>query len=227
MIQAIALDDEPPALRILTHFCAQNELVDLVSTFTNPEQAQAFLNTNAVDLLFLDINMPGVSGLDFYRAQPQPPMVIFTTAYADYAVEGFTLNAVDYLLKPFTAARFEQAIQKAASHQQPRQPELPAVSAFVHIRADYTLHQIPLSDILYVEGLDDYIKIFRQSTTHPLVARMTMKAIQEKLPTAEFVRVHRSFIVARRQVEAMRGKTVLVAGREIPVGARYDIDLLR
>lgn len=230
MIRALALDDEPPALHILSYYCAQLDSVDLLATFTQPDQARTYLGQHDVDLLFLDINMPGVSGLDFYQAQAakaNPPMVIFTTAYADYAVDGFTLNAIDYLLKPFTFARFQQAIQKAADYQRLRQPEPPATEATISIRADYTLHQVALSDILYVEGLDDYVKIFRHSNPHPLVARSTMKAIQEKLPPAEFIRVHRSFIVARKRIEGRRGKIVFVAGREIPVGARYEIDFLR
>ena len=231
MIHAIALDDEPPALSILRHFCAQLNSVELRETFTQPEQAQTFLDQNPVDLLFLDINMPGVSGLDFYRTQTEsaaetsPPMVIFTTAYADYAVDGFTLNAVDYLLKPFTFGRFRQAIDKAVAYQKLRQPN-PPTNEFISIRAGYTLHQVALSAILYVEGLDDYVKVFRHSSPHPLVSRLTMKAIQQKLPAPDFVRVHRSFIIARNRVEAVRGKTVFVAGREIPVGSSYEADFL-
>ena len=143
MIRAIALDDEPPALQVLTHFCGQSDFIDLLQTFTRPERAQQYLDQHEVDLLFLDINMPGVSGLDFYRAQAatsantrvstvteaRPPMVIFTTAYAEYAVEGFMLNAVDYLLKPFTFGRFVQAINKAADYQRLWQPAPPMPTA--------------------------------------------------------------------------------------------------
>ncbi|GAB3012866.1 LytR/AlgR family response regulator transcription factor [Spirosoma pulveris] len=243
MIRAIAVDDEPPALRILTHFCQQAGLIDLRKTFTRTDEALQYIGQFPVDLLFLDINMPSMSGIDFYRAitrinpaDNQPMMVIFTTAYGEYAVEGFTLNAVDYLLKPFTFERFVQAANKAADFYRWQQQADTTNEAYVFIRADYTLHKIALADILYIEGLDDYLKIHlrseQASTTKagapkPIVARMTMKSILERLPATNFVRVHRSFIVPLSRIEAVRNKTISVDSREIPIGASYEVDFLK
>lgn len=274
MIRAIALDDEPPALRVLSHFCQQVNFIHLQQTFTRTDEAQQYLDEVGTDLLFLDINMPFISGVDFYRRSVdtatkgqatkegktpvEPPMVIFTTAYAEYAVEGFTLNAVDYLLKPFTFERFLQAVTKAQDYfnwqRRSNQPQnhasaggLPSGAASadatdeasIYVRADYTLYKIRLTDILYIEGLDDYLKIHLQPGSktsdppgreRPIVARMTMKAMLEKLPGGDspdspFIRVHRSFIVPFSRIEAVRNKTILLAGREIPVGASYESNL--
>jgi two-component system, LytTR family, response regulator LytT len=230
VLRAIAIDDEPPALRVLTHFCNQTPDVTLLKTFTRTDEAHDFLHQNPVDLLFLDINMPAQSGIAFFQALPQPPLVIFTTAYAEYAVEGFNLSAVDYLLKPFTMDRFRQSIDKALAQQKLRQGTslTPAESAqtYLLVRADYTLQRIPLNEITLIEGLDDYLKIHR-TTGHPVVARLTMKAILEKLPESSFVRVHRSFIIPLNRVEGVRSKTIRVAGRAIPLGASYEADFLR
>ncbi|QJW89991.1 response regulator transcription factor [Spirosoma taeanense] len=234
MIRAIALDDEPPALRVLSHFCQQVEFINLEKTFTRTDEAQQYLTDVGADLLFLDINMPFISGTDFYRAisqsASQPPMVIFTTAYAEYAVEGFTLNAVDYLLKPFTFERFLQAVTKAQDYVRWQQ-RTKSAEEYLFIRADYTVYKVVLTDILFIEGLDDYLKIHLESSNRPIVARMTMKSILEKLPGADapnspFVRVHRSFIVPFSRIEGIRNKTILLAGRGIPIGASYEPGLL-
>ncbi|GAB3891361.1 LytR/AlgR family response regulator transcription factor [Spirosoma agri] len=232
MIRAIAVDDEPPALRILSNFCGRVDFIELQKTFFRANEALDFLATNAVDLIFLDINMPALSGLDFHKLLPQPTLVIFTTAYSEYAVEGFTLNAADYLLKPFTFDRFEQAVNKARDAYQFRQQQTErGKPAYLYVRADYRLYQIPLSDILFIEGLDDYLKIHRQQEK-PVVCRMTMKAILQQLPETaaspeRFSRVHRSFIVPMNRIEAVRNKTILLAGHEIPIGASYEADFFR
>lgn len=223
MIRAIAIDDEPPALRIITHFCAMIESVDLLQTFTRTDEAMQFLEANPVDLLFLDINMPAMTGIEFYKAMPTRTMVVFTTAYAEYAVTGFDLSAVDYLLKPFTLDRFRQAIDKAVGQLQRPVSTESTPDRFLHVRADYKLYQIALGDILYVEGLDDYLKIHVQ-TGPPIVARMTMKAMQQKLPGSDFIRVHRSFIIPFRRIEAVRNKVIQLAGQSIPIGASYEAD---
>jgi DNA-binding LytR/AlgR family response regulator len=233
MIRAIALDDEPPALRVLTHFCQQVDFIDLQKTFTRPDDVRQYIHQPGADLLFLDVNMPLVSGTEFYRtldtAPGQLPMVIFTTAYADYAVEGFALNAIDYLLKPFTFERFLQAVTKASDYLRWQQQSQPAGAdqPWLYVRADYTLYKIALADILFIEGLDDYVRIHLQSEPlRPVVARMTMKILLEKLPSTQFVRVHRSYIVPFSRIEGLRNKTVQVADRDIPVGASYEASLL-
>jgi len=221
MIQAIAIDDEPPALKVLEHCCSRTDKITLQRSFTQTAEALKYLERFPVDLLFLDINMPSISGIDFYKQIPQPTMVIFTTAYSDYAVEGFNLNAIDYLLKPFTFDRFEQAITKATEYFQYSKSKDFGSQRSIFIRADYALVKIGLCDISYIEGLDDYLKIHLEQGK-PLVTRMTMKAILEKLPAADFVRVHRSFIVPYGKVKSLRHKAILVGTREIPLGASYE-----
>ncbi|WP_310588769.1 LytR/AlgR family response regulator transcription factor [Larkinella rosea] len=206
--------------------------MDLQKTFLRPDEALHHMHQFPTDLLFLDINMPSVSGLEFHKAIPDQMMVIFTTAYAEYAVEGFSLNAIDYLLKPFTFERFQQAIQKANEYYRFRHPVEPSKEAYLFIRADYTLHKLNLADILFIEGLDDYLKIHIQQTNHPIVARMTMKAMLQKLqeadPEAErFIRVHRSYIVPFSRIEQVRNRIITLAGEEIPIGMSYEADFFK
>jgi DNA-binding LytR/AlgR family response regulator len=232
MIRAIALDDEPPALRVLTHFCSQVDSIDLQKTFLRPDEALSHLHETPTDLLFLDINMPSVSGIEFHKAIPGELMVIFTTAYAEFAVEGFNLNAVDYLLKPFTLERFQQAVAKANEQHKFRNQSDPAIEAYLYIRADYTLHKIALPDILFIEGLDDYLKIHIQHSNRPIVARMTMKTMLQKLQEADpqterFMRVHRSYIVPFSRIEQVRNRVITVAGEEIPIGMSYEADFFK
>jgi len=213
MIQAIAIDDELPALKVIENFCARVDFIQLQKTFNQPEKAVQYISKSPVDLLFLDINMPSVTGTDLYKSIQQKVMVIFTTAHSEYAVEGFNLNALDYLLKPFTFERFLQAVEKAKT-QQP-------VLAPLMFRVDYGLTKVNIPDILLIEGLDDYLKIHLVQQP-ALIVRMTMKAIMEKLPANSFMRVHRSFIVPLKRIEQVRNKTITIAGMEVPVGTSYE-----
>ncbi len=219
MLKAIALDDEPLALDVLQSFCDQMDTISLEKTFTKSEDAFKHLKKFPVDLLFLDINMPAISGIDFYKKLPHKTMVIFTTAYSEYAVEGFNVSATDYILKPFTFSRFQQAIEKAA-YQHKLQSQDPE-QLYLFIRADYSLQKILFSDILFIEGLDDYLKIHIQNKK-TIVARMTLKTILEKLPSPEFVRVHRSFIVPVSKIDKVRNKIIHIKDEEIPVSASYE-----
>ena len=226
MITAIAIDDEPPALKIIENFCARQQDISLVKTFSKPNEALKYLRKYPVDLLFLDIEMPSLSGLDFYKEIEQVSMVIFTTAYSEYAVEGFNLNAVDYLLKPFTEERFTQAVQKAKEfHTYSSQKETNA-NKFIFLRVNYSLVKINIDDILLIEGLDDYLQIFL-SDQKKIVPRMTMKGILSKLPAEDFIRVHRSFIVPVKRIEQVRNKMILLNGRQIPLGASYEEAFLK
>ena len=221
MIRAIALDDEPPALGVVENFCSRVDFIDLAKTFTNPDEALRYLAKFPVDLIFLDIRMPSISGFHFQRQISQDIMVIFTTAYSQYAVEGFNVNAVDYLLKPFTYDRFMQAVNKAGDYYRFLHQQEPDTQHFLFVRADYSLVKIMLEDILYIEGLDDYLKI-HQEGRKPVVARMTMKAMLEKLPARHFARVHRSFIVPLVKIEKVRNKIIFIGKVEIPVGKSYE-----
>ncbi|MEL1255549.1 LytTR family DNA-binding domain-containing protein [Flavobacterium sp. DGU38] len=219
MIKAIALDDEPLALEILQSLCGEIDYIDLQKTFTKSDEAFKYLKKYPVDLLFLDVNMPSISGLDFYKKLPHKIMVIFTTAYSEYAVEGFTLSATDYLLKPISFSRFQQAAEKAYLQFKTQNQNLE--QQYLFIRADYSLIKILFSDILYIEGLDDYLKIHIQNQK-TVVARMTLKAILQKLPETEFVRVHRSFIIPISKIEKIRNKIIHIAQAEIPVSTSFE-----
>lgn len=220
MIRAIAIDDEPPALEIIKGFCSRLDFISLQKAFTQPHEALRYVQNYPVDLIFLDIQMPSSSGIDFSRQLPDNMMVIFTTAYSEYAVEEFNLSAVDYLLKPYTFERFSQALNKANEYQQFMRDRPGNQQDYLFVRADYSLVKVMHQQIQYVEGLDDYVKIFRKNDK-PLIARMTMKSLEEQLPSAQFLRVHRSFIVSIREVHGIRNKKILLADRNIPVGGTY------
>lgn len=224
MIKALAIDDEPLALNVIEAFCGQVDYIDLQKTFEKPNEALKHLNKYPVDLLFLDIHMPSLNGIDFYKNIQQNTLVIFCTAHEQYAIEGFNLNALDYLLKPFTFERFKQATDKARDYFNQFNNQKTVEHIFV--RADYSLQKITLNDIICIEALDDYLKIYlHQQKT--IVARMTMKAMLEKLPSTEFIRVHRSFIVPIKKVESLRNKTLQLGDKKIPVGNSYEDEVLK
>lgn len=225
MIRAIAVDDEPPALKIIEHFCNESGRINLQKTFTRPDEAMRFLDQFPVDLIFLDIQMPSLSGIDFLRGMQHKPQVIITSAFSQYAIEGFNLNVTDFLLKPFSYERFLKAIEKAAQAIIQKDPHSPEKDC-IYIRADYSLVKIAFPEITLIEGLDDYIKI-HIAGKRTLVTRMTMKGILSLLPGGGFIRVHRSFIVPVAKVERLRNKIIRVAGRDVPLGKSYEADFHR
>lgn len=219
MIKAIAIDDEPLPLEILEGYCREIEFLRLEKTFTRTGEAKNYLDKFPVDLLFLDIHMPSVSGIDFYKGVRQDTMVIFTTAHSEYALDGFNLSAVDYLLKPYSFERFQIAVNKANDFHQFLHNKTPQKSNSIFVRSEYSLVKIQVKDIIYIEGLADYLKIHLPGTK-PILTRMTMKAVLEKLPS-NFIRVHRSFIVPMDKIESVRNKTITLAGSQIPIGVSY------
>lgn len=221
MIKAIALDDERPALEVVEAFCGRIDFVELKKTFSKTGEARLYLEENPVDLLFLDINMPSVSGIDFYKSIPHPAMVIFTTAYSEYAVESYEVKAMDYLLKPFTYERFLQAVTKVHEHYKLLNHSAEQNEKFLYFRVDYGLVKIAASDILFIEGLDNYLKIHLVDQK-PVVVRLTMKAMLEKLPEHLFARVHRSYIVSLKKIISLRNRIIRVADEEIPLGTSYE-----
>jgi len=220
MIKAIAIDDEAPALKVIENFCRQTEGIQLEGTFIRPGAAIEYVRQFPVDLLFLDIRMPSLTGIELYKTIGPETMAIFTTAHSEYAVEGFNLNAIDYLLKPFTLDRFRQAVNKAAGYS-----ALRGIKDNTHgqllIRADYSLIRLRTTDILFVEAADDYLKIHLDNKP-PITARMTMKNMVEMLPPGEFIRTHRSYIVAIRRIDNVRNKIISLSGKEIPIGNNYE-----
>jgi DNA-binding LytR/AlgR family response regulator len=219
MITAIAIDDEPLALEVVKSFCSRVDYIDLKATFTETGKALKYLEEHPVNLLLLDINMPAISGIDFYKKVPGEPMVIFTTAFTQYAVEGFNLNAIDYLLKPFEFERFRKAMEKAKDFHQHHQHKAD-VPEYLFFRVDYSMVKVAIADIAYIEGLDNYIKLhYHNGKT--LLVRMSMKSIEAKLPAGVFVRVHRSYIVAIAAVRSVRGRTIYLDAGELPISANY------
>lgn len=222
MIHAIAIDDEPLALQVINHFCEKIDFIKLEKTFTKQSEAQKYINNYPVDLIFLDIQMPNKNGIDFYKILEKDIMVIFTTAFSEYAVEGFNLNATDYLLKPFSFERFETAVQKARNEYQFR--HMTNAQTHLMIRADYKLYRIEFEDIKYIEGLDDYIQIHLENKSK-IVARFSMKNIISKLPENLFIRVHRSFIVPIKKVRTIQNKNLFIDDVSIPIGDTFKEDV--
>jgi DNA-binding LytR/AlgR family response regulator len=220
ILNTIAIDDELPALQVIENYCRQLSYINLIKTFHKTGEALRWLENHPVDLMILDIQMPSRNGIDLFRAVQQDCMAIFTTAYPEYAVEGFQVQAVDYLLKPFSPERFRQATERAFQLFQMKRQSLNAGMDFIFIRVDYNLVKILLHEIIFIEGLDDYLKIHRDGQ-QPLVVRMTMKAMLEKLPESHFIRVHRSYIVPLKKIEKVRNRMIQIAGEEIPIGNSF------
>ena len=221
MIKAVALDDQPQALERIREFCGQTSHIECLKTFTNPAEALRYINNYPVDLLFVDINMPSVSGPVFRKMIPPATMIVFATARSEYAIEAFNLNVLDYLLKPFSFERFLQSVEKAKYHYTFIHQHALQKQENISLRADYALVKVPLSKILYIEGMDDYIRIY-MSDQKPVISRLTLKAVAEKLPKHEFIRVHRSYIVPLDKIKSVRNKLISIGTREIPVGNIYE-----
>lgn len=220
MINAIAIDDEPLALHVIETFCAELDFIHLQNTFTKPTEGLKYLRKFPADLIFLDINMPAMSGLELIKGVQQNSMVIFTTAFSEYAAKSYELNAIDYLLKPINQKRFEQAVRKANDYFNYTNKIHTTVQKDLFIRADYSLVRVPLEEILYIEALRDYLKVFVKDRK-TLVTRMTMKEITDSLPSTDFIRVHRSYILPKRKIKSIRNKTIDLDGKEIPIGGTY------
>jgi DNA-binding LytR/AlgR family response regulator len=220
MIKAIAIDDEPLALEVIEALCGEVDFIDLQKKFTQPTEALKYLRKFPADLVFLDIKMPSISGISLAKEIKQNTMVIFTTAFSDYAVESYELHAIDYLMKPIGKSRFLMAVQKAKELFEIQSKKAEINSRHIYIRADFSLVQIPVSDIQLVEGMADYVKIHILNRK-TVVARMTMKELQGKLSEAEFVRVNRSVIVPVNRIQSVRNKTVYLSDMEIPIGNTY------
>jgi len=222
MITCVAIDDEPLALLVIKELCKEVEWLKLERTFTDTEEAAKYLRQFPVDLIFLDIQMPSMDGLSFYKKHAPDIPVIFTTAYSQYAVEGFNVQAVDYLLKPIEKTRFLQAAQKAHEfiqflHAAPLQEK------HVFVRSNYALVKINMEDIQFIETLDDYLKIHTLGKK-PVLTKMNLKNMAAKLDPAQFVRVHRSFVVNLKCIEAVRGKSIQLGSIEIPIGSSFESD---
>lgn len=223
MLKCIAVDDEPLALDLLEDNISKVPFLKLAALCSNPIEAMNFLQNETVDLIFLDIQMPGLTGLQFIKTMSVKPMFILITAYEKYALEGYELDVVDYLVKPVSLERFIKACNKALELHQLKLKKATSseTPAYFFINADYSLVKVVFSDIMFIEGLKDYLKIHLKSSTKPLVARLTMKAIEEQLPSNTFIRVQKSFIVSKDYITSVRKNSVFIDDIEIPVGDNY------
>jgi DNA-binding LytR/AlgR family response regulator len=219
-MKAIAIDDEPIALEVVRSLAAKVPFLELDACFTDAFQALEFLQQAEVDVLFVDINMPDISGLEFVNSLPQKPLVIFTTAYAEHAVTGFELDAVDYLLKPFSLGRFVKACNKARELLQLRtRSTAPPGPDYLFLKIGYEQVKVRYEDILYLEAAGNYVTFVL--TGKRLLTRLTILEVLELLPRDQFTRVHRSFVVANDKIEKVERHQVGIAGAQVPVGGSY------
>lgn len=229
MMNCIALDDEPLALDIIEAYVKKHPELNLIARCNNAEEASKVLNSQHIDLMFLDIQMPGVTGLNFVRSLKNKPLFMFTTAYSEYAIDGFELDAIDYLLKPIAYDRFEKAIEKAKEYYTIKNnsglTESDFENDFIFVKANQQLIKLAYGEILYVEAFADYVKIFLND--RKIVTLQTMKKMEAKLPSDIFSRVHRSFIVNRKALQSFSTSVCEVNGEKIPVGKNYKNDFIK
>ena len=222
MIKVLAIDDEPLALRQLEMYIAKVPYLELLATCRSASAALPYLEQ--ADALFLDINMPDLTGMDFVRSLPSPPLVIFTTAYSEYAVEGFRVNALDYLLKPFSFNEFSEACEKLRERLELKAAAAAARSQdeVLHFKADYRTVNVPVRDIVYIESMSEYIKIHLEGSDAPTVILYSLKRLADQLPADRFLRIHRSYIISLGHIaEASRTSVRLKDGTVLPVGEVY------
>jgi two-component system, LytTR family, response regulator len=222
-LRCLAIDDEPLALELLEDNIRQAPFLHLEGRCSNAIEAIRFLKDHPVDLIFLDIQMPGLTGLQFIQSLTQRPMIILVTAYEKFALEGFNLDVVDYLVKPVPLDRFIKACNKAWElHQlrnKPANPERPAGYFFVNV--DYSMHKVEFDDIMMIEAQKDYIRISLKSSPKPVITRMSMKALEDQLPSSRFIRIHKSYILAISSITAVRKSSLFVGTSEFPIGDSY------
>jgi DNA-binding LytR/AlgR family response regulator len=221
MLKTIALDDEPIALEVIKSLSAKIHFIELARCFTNAFEAMEYLQKEKVDLLFLDIKMPDISGIDFLKSLSNPPMVIFTTAYSEHAVQSFELDAIDYLLKPFSLPRFLKACKKAFDqHELVKNSNGPPGSAkSIFIKSGYEYIRIELDEIQYVESVGNYVQFVVQG--RKIISRLTMEKADVLLPLSTFIRIHRSYIVAKKRITKIEKKSIWIGQVELPIGAAY------
>jgi len=228
-MKCVIIDDEPLAVELLRDFVQKVDSLELVSTFNNAIDAVAFINQNNIDLIFLDIQMPHFSGIDFLNTIEKKPLVIFTTAYSDYAVEGFNLGAVDYLVKPIPFHRFLKSVVRAQQISNPSAPvqaisensSTPEVEQdFMFVRAEYENVKMNFSDILFIEGLKDYVKIYTTDNKFTLTLISLIK-LENLLSSKGFSRIHRSYIINIKHVKSIQKNKVLISDKRIPISESY------
>jgi DNA-binding LytR/AlgR family response regulator len=226
-LQAIAIDDEPIALEVVKNLLEEIPFIKLAGSFTKAIDAISFLQENSIQLIFLDIKMPGLSGIEFLRSLPNPPMIIFTTAYSEHAVQSFELDAVDYLLKPFSFSRMLKACNKAFELHQLKGNSKQVVSEplpVIFIKSGYEQIKINLGDLRYAESIGNYVRLHLNEQP-PIMSRLTMSEAEALLPVKAFIRVHRSFIVAKVNITRVDKRSIWLNETEIPIGVSYTNEI--
>ncbi|WP_297821915.1 LytTR family DNA-binding domain-containing protein [Segetibacter sp.] len=225
MLNCIAVDDEPLALALLEDNITKVPNLHLMATCRDAFEATKVLQENNIDLVFIDIQMPGLTGLQFIKTLAKKPMVILITAYKQYALDSYDLDVVDYLVKPVAIDRFMKACNKAAElHQlkaQNKESSTANTSDHFFLSVDYSLLKVFFNDILYIESLRDYVKVHLKSTNKPIVARMTLRFLEEQLPQSKFIRIHKSYLLSIDSISAIRKNSVFIKDIELPVGETY------
>jgi two-component system LytT family response regulator len=229
-IKCLVIDDEPPAREIIRRYIEQVPLLQFAGECANAVQAFALLQQQSVDLLFLDIRMPQLNGNDFLKTLKNPPKVIFTTAYPEYAVEGYELDVVDYLMKPIPFDRFLKAVNKAYQlnlnrHEPVSAQDEKRSESFVYFRSERKMVKVMLQDILYIESMKDYIKVF--TTNGTIITKQSISSVEAMLPEKEFIRCHRSYIVSSRHIKSFTAELIEVHNLEIPIGKLFRNEVMK
>ncbi|UII33254.1 LytTR family DNA-binding domain-containing protein [Fulvivirga ulvae] len=227
-IRCIIVDDEPLAIEVIESYINRLENIEIVAKCSNALKAFEILKKEPVDLIFLDIQMPKLTGLDFVKTLQNPPKVIITTAYRDYALEGYELNVVDYLLKPISFERFLKAVSRVyhteISPETTQTTDIESEEAYIYLKADKKMVKVQLRDILYIESLKDYVRV--KTSDKEVITHQKISYLEEKLPEECFLRIHRSFIVALKKVETYSATSIEVPGKELPIGRLYKDQVL-
>ncbi|MDF9798054.1 two-component system response regulator LytT [Catalinimonas alkaloidigena] len=237
-LKCIAVDDEPHALNMVCTYIEQTPFLELTGRFSSAVEALKILHEQTVDLIFLDIQMPDLSGIELARVldrggRMKGPRIIFTTAYDQFALEGYKVDALDYLLKPFSYEEFLRAVSKAQAYAEFAQPKgNPGRSAepeadYLFLKVEYQLVKINFNDILYIQGLKDYVKVYLYSSNKPLLSLISMKALEDKLPANRFRRIHRSYIISLEKINAVTKSSVQIGKESIPVSNQYKEDFAK
>lgn len=232
-LRCVVIDDEPLAVELLESYVRKTPFLDLAGSYGSGSSACEALREDPVDLIFCDIQMPGINGMELSRMLPSGTRIVFTTAFSRYAVEGFRVNAVDYLLKPISYTDFLSAAEKALAWFELRaradaaagapapEPAAPASSKSLFVKTEYRLQQIELDSILYIEGLKDYVKIHVEGEAHPILSLMSLKSLEEQLPADRFIRVHRSYIVQPSKIRTIERNRIVFGKEYIPISENY------
>jgi DNA-binding LytR/AlgR family response regulator len=219
-MKCIIVDDEPVARKILREFIEQVNFLELAGQFENALKADAFLQDNKADILLLDIEMPKLSGLEYLKRADVKPLVILTTAFPEYALEGYELDIIDYLLKPVAFSRFLKAVQKAREYAELRNAIDPGpFSNYIFVRSEKRIEKIELRDILYIESLGNYVNIYTESKK--IVAYLTLKGLESQLPSGEFIKIHQSFLVGCSKINAIEGNQLIIKDKALPLSRNY------